>query len=114
MLEAASQTLEMPKDELVQELKDGNSLAEVAEAQGMSVGTFTEALLSQVRVQLDELVAEGKLTQEQADNIFQRTEENIDRIVSGQPGPGGPGGPRRGPGGFDGPPPDGAPESVSP
>jgi len=31
-------------------------------------------------------VADGKLIQEQANAIFERVEENIDRIVNAQPG----------------------------
>jgi hypothetical protein len=87
----------------MEQLQDGNSLAEVAEAQGMSADDFKAALLNQVQAQLGELVAEGDLTQEQADEIFQRTEENIDSIVTGKGCPGGFGGMRRGPGGFGGP-----------
>ncbi len=102
--EAAAEALGIPQDQLMQELRDGKSLAEVAEGQGMSVDELSEALLAQVKAQLDALVADGKLTQEQADQIFQRTEENIDSIVNAEGGLGGCGGPRRGPGGFGGPP----------
>ena len=78
----------------------------------MSVEDFKAALLTQVRSQLDAQVADGKLTQEQADQEYQRTQDNIDSIVSGEAGlggPGGPGGPGR-PG--DGPPPEAAPMST--
>ena len=102
--DAAAQVLDMEKEELIEARQDGQSLAEIAEDQGMSAEQFTEALLDQVRAQLDELVAEGELTEEQAERIFQRTEENIDRIVSGEGCLGGFGGPRHGPGGFGGPP----------
>ncbi len=78
VIEAAAQVLDMPKDELVEELKDDNSLAKVAEAQGMSVEEFEAALLEQVNVQLDEKVADGTITQEHADRIYQ----GIDRRSS--------------------------------
>ena len=94
--DAAAEVLGMTQEELKDELKDGNSLADVAEAQGMSVEDFKVALLDQVQVQLGELVADGDFTQEQADDIFQRTEENIDSILSGE------GRQHRGPGGFGG------------
>jgi len=100
---AAAEVLDMPQADLMEQLRDGNSLAEVAEAQGMDVETFKAALLDQVQAQLNELVADGDLTQEQADEIFQRTEEKIDDIVSGEGCLGGFGGPRFGPGGFGGP-----------
>jgi polyhydroxyalkanoate synthesis regulator phasin len=99
--EAAAQVLGMTEDELLTELKDGKTLAEVAEAQGMSVDAFETALLDQVQAQLDELVTDGTLTQAQADEQFQRVEENIDDIVNAE---GCLGGPRGGPGHFDGQP----------
>ncbi len=94
--DAAAEVLGMTRKELKDELKDGNSLAEVAEAQGMSVEDFEAALLDRVQAQLGELVADGDLTQEQADDIFQRIEENIDSILSGE------GRQHRRPGGFGG------------
>ena len=102
VIEAAAQVLDMPKEELVEELKDGNSLAKVAEAQGMSVEEFEAALLEQVNVQLDEMVADSTITQEQADRILQGIEDRIDRVVHAQPKTLGPCPPRHGPGGFDG------------
>jgi hypothetical protein len=54
----------------------------------MSVEGFKTALLDQVKAQLDE----------QADEIFQRIEENIDDIVNAEGCRGGFGGPRFGPG----------------
>jgi hypothetical protein len=97
VMDAAAEVLSMTQEALKDELKDGNSLAEVAVAQGMSVEDFKTALLDQIQAQLGELVADDDFTQEQADDIFQRTEENIDSILSGE------GRPHRCPGGFGGP-----------
>jgi polyhydroxyalkanoate synthesis regulator phasin len=107
--DAAAQALGITQDELMTELKDGKSLAEVAEAKGMSVDDFKAALLTQVKAQLDSLVADGTLTQAQADRVMQSTRDNIDSIVNAQGGFGGCGGPGRGAGGlgrWQGPPPD--------
>ena len=116
VMEAAVQVLDTSRDELGQQLRDGNSLAEVAEAQGMSAEDFEAALLPEVKVQLDDLVARGKLTQEQADVIFQAVEDNIGAIVNGQLGPRGIDRQRHAPGRFGwpcyGPPSDEAPEST--
>ncbi len=86
ILETSAEVLDMPKDELTQQLKDGNSLAEVAEAQGMSVDDFKAGLLDEVKAKLDALVDEEKLTEDQADRIFQAFEDHIDRIVDAHPG----------------------------
>lgn len=113
---AAAEVLGMTKDDLMEQLQDGNSLADVAEAQGMSMEDFKAALLEQIQAQLDELVAAGDLTQDQADETFQRTEDNIDDIVAGEGCGPGLGGPRPGPGGFGEPqfgsPPDDGSEST--
>jgi polyhydroxyalkanoate synthesis regulator phasin len=113
VMDAAAEVLGMTQADLMEQLTDGNSLAEVAEGQGMSVEDFKTALLDQVKAQLAELVTDGDLTQEQADDIFQRTEENIDDIVSGEGCPGGFGGMRHGPGGpWFGSPSDDGTEST--
>jgi polyhydroxyalkanoate synthesis regulator phasin len=104
--EAAATVLNMEREELLDELRDGKTMAEVAEEQGMPVEEFTAAMLAQVRQELDASVAEGELTEEQADAIFERVEENIDRIVNAQAGP--LGRYSRGPGAFGGPCPRGA------
>jgi len=84
-MEAAATVLGLEPEALLSELQEGKTLAEVAE-ESMSVDEFTAALLTQVQQELDALVADGKLTEEQADAIFERVEENIDRIVNAQPG----------------------------
>ncbi len=105
-VEAAATVLGLELEELVDELKDGKTLAEVAEEQGMAAEEFESALLAEVQQELDALVADDKLTQEQADAIYGHVEENIDRIVNAQgrrpllPGLGG--------GAFGGPCPRGA------
>lgn len=115
-VEAAATVLDMEPEGLLDELRDGKSMAEVAEAHGMSADEFTQALLSQVKTQLDALVADGEITQEQADATFERIEENIDAIVNAEPGPCRFGGPRGGPGGFGRPwyvpPTEEAPDST--
>ncbi len=99
IVEAAAQALDMEKGQLQQELKDGKSLVELAQEQGMSEDEFKDALLGEIQSQLDEQVDQEKLTQEQADRLSQKAEENIDRIVDahGRLGPG-PCKPGRGPG----------------
>jgi polyhydroxyalkanoate synthesis regulator phasin len=107
--EAAAQALGITLDQLMEKLTDAKTLAAVAEAQGISVEDFQAALLTQVKAQLDALVADGKLTQEQADSMMQNTKDNIDKIVNFEGRMGGSGGPRGGPGPGFGPPSDVAP-----
>ena len=88
-MEAAATVLGMEPEALLSELQEGKTLAQVAE-ESMSVDEFTVALLAQVQQELDALVADGKLTEEQADAIYDRVEENIDDIVNALPKPHGP------------------------
>ena len=90
VLDASAGVLDMSVDDLKAQLKDGKSLAAVAEAQGMSVDGFKAALSDAVKAKLDQAVEEEKLTQEQADRLFQGFEENIYRIVNATPGEYGP------------------------
>ena len=103
ILDAAADVLEMEKDDLVAELREGNSLADVAAAQGIGVDGFKAQLLAEVQADIDAKVADGTITQEQADRLSEGLEERIDNIVNAQPGEGGFGGPRYRHGGFGGP-----------
>lgn len=100
--EAAADVLGITQVELMQELRDGAALAEVAEAHGKSVDAFKGELLAAVKTQLDSLVTDGNLTQDQADQLYQRLEENIDTIINAERGMGPCDGMRPGPGGFGG------------
>ncbi len=103
ILGAGADVLEMEKDDLMAELREGNSLADVAAAQGIGVDDFEAQLLAEVQADIDAKVADGTITQEQADRLSEGLEERIDNIVNAQPGEGGFGGPRHRHGGFGGP-----------
>ncbi len=103
ILDAAADVLEMEKDDLVAELREGNALADVAAAQGIGVDGFKAQLLAEVQADIDAKVADGTITQEQADRLSEGLEERIDIIVNAQPGEGGFGGPRHRRGGLGGP-----------
>jgi polyhydroxyalkanoate synthesis regulator phasin len=84
VLQSAAQVLAMSADDLRAELRQGKSLAQVAQEKGMSVDDFKSRLLSQVDQQLSQLVQQGRLTQQQADQLKQRLHNNIDEIVNAQ------------------------------
>jgi hypothetical protein len=107
-LGSAAEYLGLTEDELHEQLRAGKSLAEIAKAQGKSVDGLTEAILAGAKSGLDEAVANERLTQEQADAIYERLQSSIDDLVNGTLlGPGGRGfGPGFG-GHLDVVPPDG-------
>jgi uncharacterized protein YidB (DUF937 family) len=100
LMESAATSLGISVDDLMTQLKDGKSLADVAGAQGISVDTLKADLLAQVKTKLDTSVSDGKITQSQADDSYSQTESNIDTIINATgPFRGGcpPGGPGPGP-----------------
>jgi hypothetical protein len=87
-LTPAASYLGLTEEELLEQLRGGKSLADVAEAEGKSVDGLKKAILDGARSALDEAVANERLTQEQADAIYERLQGFIDTLVNGKiPGP---------------------------
>jgi hypothetical protein len=82
IIETAAELLSIEESELRQRFGEGESLAEMAEAEGIDIEQFKSDLLAAADAKLDEKVADGDLTQEQAGNIYERFSENIDDIIS--------------------------------
>ena len=110
-LEAAAEYLGLTEAELRERLVDA-TLAEIAEDQGKSVEGLTKALVTAAEKRIDEAVAAGRLTQEQAAELKAALPSRVEALVNGEhrghgrgfrPGlwPGGIS--PRGPPGFDGP-----------
>ncbi len=110
-LGAAATALGMPEQELVSALRGGQTLAQVAQGRGVDPQVVVDALVAEVKAHLDEEVASGEHTQEEADQkLATATERITDMVNNGRPERGegrGPGG--RGPGGRGGQPPADAP-----
>ncbi len=86
VVNAAATVLEDDPLAIVEQLKAGTSLLEMAEADGMTAEQFKTALLAEIKTTLDGKVQEGAITQAQADRIFSAVETNIDRIINATPG----------------------------
>lgn len=80
-LDTAAETLGMTTRELRQALRDGQTLADVAEAQGVETATLVDALVDAAQERLDEAVADGRIPQERAGEIAGTLEERISRLV---------------------------------
>lgn len=112
-LEAAAEVLNLDVDELHTQLHDGQTLAQIAEAQGVDVQTVIDALVADATDHINQEVADGELTQEEADQRLENLTERITTMVNeGRPEGEGPGG--RGPGGpgHHGPKLDAAAEAL--
>lgn len=81
MVEAVSEALGVEPAELRDRLAAGESIAEIAEAEGITLEAVTDAVVAAHRDRLDQAVADGRLTQEQADELAARFAERIDALV---------------------------------
>ncbi len=63
-------------------LQDGQSLADVATAQGVDVQTVIDTLVNAAKEHLDQAVTNGRLTQEEADAKLVEITERITEMVN--------------------------------
>jgi hypothetical protein len=85
-LEAAAGAIGITEDELRTALQGGDTLAEVAEANGVDPQAVIDALVAELRTRLDQKVADGDLSQDQADEkLASGTERITERMTSTLP-----------------------------
>lgn len=107
-LDAAAAVIGITTDELQTALQGGQTLAEIAVANGSSAQAVIDALVAEVKAHFDEEVAAGEHTQADADaRLAEATTRITDMVnnggMAGGPGMGGPGmGGGRGHHGHDG------------
>jgi len=82
---SAAETLGLTKDELRTELMEGKSLADILAEQNVSVDELKASILDAVEAKLDAAVAEGKLSQDQADTLKEKLDEGVDKFVENGP-----------------------------
>ena len=73
----AADELGMSLTELLTELQDGKSIADVAAEKGVDTESIVSAYLAEVKEDLDESVTEGRITQNQADYQLEQVEERV-------------------------------------
>jgi hypothetical protein len=73
-------------------LQSGQSMADVATANGVEPQQVIDALVADAQAKLAEKVASGEITQAQADEMSANLAERITDVVNHTGGPGGPGG----------------------
>lgn len=101
-LEAAAEAIGVEPAQLLESLRSGSTIAEVASQAGVDTQTVIDAMVADAQEHIAEKVADGTLTQEEADEkLAELTERVTERVNNGaperpegdRPGPGGPGGP---------------------
>lgn len=83
LLTVAAEKLGMTGEELMAALRDGKTIAGLAEEKGVDTQIIVDAYLAQWKEKLDAQVADGTLTQEEADaKLGEKTESLSDRLTS--------------------------------
>jgi hypothetical protein len=104
--DAAASYLGLTNQELFSRLQNGQSLADVAKAQGKSVSGLEDAIVNDASSKLQKAVDAGRLTESQKNEILSNLRSHVADIVNGNLPKMGSGGP---PGGFGAGPPMGVP-----
>jgi hypothetical protein len=85
-LEAAATALGLSPAELGAELRGGATIADVAAEQGVAVQAVIDAMVAELTAHLDEHVASGDLTRDEADaKLAKATERITDLVNNGRP-----------------------------
>jgi polyhydroxyalkanoate synthesis regulator phasin len=94
-LDTAATALGVSTEDLRTALADGKSIADVAAEQAVDVQTVIDALVAQASTRIDEAVADGRLTEEEAATRKTEVTEKITELVNQAGGlrPGRPGAP---------------------
>jgi hypothetical protein len=108
-LEAAATAIGITEDELRTALQSGQSLAEIAQAHGVTPQAVIDALVADAKADVAERVTSGDITQAEADQKLAALADRITAMVNGELPLRGPGGP----GFHGGPPPTGDSSSPS-
>jgi hypothetical protein len=80
-LSAAAGYLDLTDAQLRTKLNAGQTLAEIAKAQGKSVDGLKQAILADAKRKLDQLVKDGELTPAEADAMYARLQSHVDDLV---------------------------------
>ncbi len=81
-----SQLLGLTPEEIHDEWLAGETLAEIAQAQGVSETDLVDAIMAAREEAVQQRVADGFITQEQADLMLQHMRENVTQMVNGTAG----------------------------
>ncbi|WP_435166757.1 hypothetical protein [Paenibacillus glycanilyticus] len=95
-LDTVATALNMTEDELKTELQAGKTIADIAEAKGVSTDSVVNALETAIHAQIDQAVTDGKLTADEAATKKEGTAAQAQSIVNGEFQPKGDGGHRGG------------------
>jgi hypothetical protein len=77
LVDATAEATDLTVDEVIAALQEGQTFAEIAQAQGVEPQAIVDAFLADRRAALEQAVADGRLTQEQADEMLAEMTEHV-------------------------------------
>jgi hypothetical protein len=80
----AAEAIGIPPGDLLYAMREGSTIAEVAESEGASVQDVTDALVASMQEKLDAAVEEGLISQELADELSGGLQDRATSIVNGE------------------------------
>jgi hypothetical protein len=90
LVEETARILGIEEAAVIDALQDGQSLAQIAEANGMGAEEYKAALTEAAKAKFAQAVENGRITQERADQMLAKFTENLDRIINHEPDADGP------------------------
>lgn len=85
MVATAAEALGISTEDLVEQMRGGDTIAEIAEQRDVDVQKVIDALVAEAKAAIDEAVADGKIPAERADELARRANERIERFVNEGP-----------------------------
>lgn len=80
MITVVAEALGLEQDALIEAFQSGQSLADIAEAQGVELQDVYDAMLSRAETHMADMVSGGYLTQEQADEHLAWMRDNMSEM----------------------------------
>lgn len=90
LVEVTAEVTGLSEDEVVAALEDGQTFAEIAEAVGVDPQEIVDAAIAEAESRLEEAVDDGRLTEEQMDQMLERLAEDLPERLEQPWQPGGP------------------------
>ncbi|MBI2855419.1 MAG: hypothetical protein HYX93_01055 [Chloroflexi bacterium] len=78
----ATDLLGMEPQDILAQVREGSTIAEIAEAQGVTLDELVGVLTEDVETRLSQAVADGKLTQDEADARLERVTDMVTKVVT--------------------------------
>ena len=82
IVKAASDYLDLKPVEILQQLRQGKSLADIAQAQGKTVDGLETAILTPIKARLDKAVANNRISSEQEQQLLDKLKTRLDTLVN--------------------------------